>query len=273
MPTILDQIVAHKRQEVADRKTIVPVKLLERSLYFNSQPVSMRKYIQREDLNGIIAEFKRRSPSKGMLNAYAPVERTTIGYMQAGASALSVLTDSAFFGGKSEDLTSARKFNFCPILRKDFVIDEYQILEAKSIGADAILLIAAILTKEEVEQLGQFAHSLGLEVLLEVHDRAELERTVTPHVDLIGVNNRNLHDFTLSVETSKELAALIPAEFVKVSESGISSAETIMELRQYGFEGFLIGETFMKNSRPEKACAAFIDELKKLRSATPAFAI
>ncbi|GAB2535754.1 indole-3-glycerol phosphate synthase TrpC [Rufibacter soli] len=267
--TILDQIVAHKHLEVADRKNLVPTALLERSLYFNSQPVSLRKYVQRPDLNGIIAEYKRKSPSKGMLNAYAPVERTTIGYMQAGASALSVLTDTAFFGGKSEDLTTARKFNFCPILRKDFVVEEYQILEAKSIGADAILLIAAILTKEEVERLAQFAHSLQLEVLLEVHNREELERTLTPHVDLVGVNNRNLHDFSVSIDISKELASFIPNEFVKISESGLSEASSIIELRAYGYEGFLMGETFMRQTRPEKACAAFIDELKKLRQAQP----
>ncbi|MFC6999956.1 indole-3-glycerol phosphate synthase TrpC [Rufibacter roseus] len=271
--TILDNIVQTKRQEVADRKNVVPTALLERSLYFQSQPVSLRKYLQRPDLNGIIAEFKRKSPSKGIINAYAPVERTSIGYMQAGASALSVLTDNLYFGGKNEDLTTARKFNFCPILRKDFVLEEYQIIEAKSIGADAILLIAAILTKEEVDRLAQFAHSLGLEVLLEVHNQEELERTLTPHVDCIGVNNRNLHDFTLTVETSKQLAALIPNEFVKVSESGLSSAETIMELRQYGFEGFLMGETFMRTSRPEKACAALVEELNKLKQQQGSFSI
>lgn len=263
--TILDQIVEQKRLEVAERKSLVPVKSLERSIYFTSQPVSMRKYLQRPDLNGIIAEFKRRSPSKGMLNAYASVERTTIGYMQAGASALSVLTDTPFFGGKSEDLTTARKFNFCPIIRKDFTIDEYQIIEAKSIGADAILLIAAILTKAEVERFAQLAHSFGLEVLLEVHSQEELERTLTPHVDMIGVNNRNLHDFTVSLETSKQLASLIPQDFVKVSESGLSQPQSLVELRAHGFEGFLIGETFMRNSRPEKACSAFIEEVKKLR--------
>ncbi|WP_205503093.1 indole-3-glycerol phosphate synthase TrpC [Rufibacter psychrotolerans] len=271
--TILDKIIAHKRQEVADRKALVPTALLERSIYFNSQPVSLRKYVQRPDLNGIIAEYKRKSPSKGTINAYAPVERTSIGYMQAGASALSVLTDATFFGGKNEDLTTARKFNFCPILRKDFVVEEYQILEAKSIGADAILLIAAVLSKEEVDRLAQFAHSLGLEVLLEVHNQEELERALTPHVDLVGVNNRNLHDFTVSLETSRQLASLIPDEFVKVSESGLSEASSIVELRQYGFEGFLIGETFMRQPRPEKACAAFIEELKKLRQSQPAFSI
>ncbi|ALJ00422.1 indole-3-glycerol phosphate synthase TrpC [Rufibacter tibetensis] len=271
--TILDNIIAHKRKEVTDRKSLVPTALLERSIYFSSQPVSLRKYVQRPDLNGIIAEYKRKSPSKGTINAYAPVERTSIGYMQAGASALSILTDANFFGGKNEDLTTARKFNFCPILRKDFVVEEYQILEAKSIGADAILLIAAVLSKEEVSNLAQFAHSLGLEVLLEVHNREELERTVTPHVDLIGVNNRNLHDFSVSVQTSIDLAGFIPDEFVKVSESGLSEPATILELRQHGFEGFLMGEAFMRQSRPEKACHEFVEELKKLRAGAPTFSI
>lgn len=261
---ILNQIFTVKQKEVADKKSTVPTKLLERSLYFETKPVSLKKYLLREDLSGIIAEFKRKSPSLGVINAHAPVERTTIGYMQAGASALSVLTDTLFFGGKYEDLTTARNFNFCPILRKDFMIDEYQIVEAKSIGADVILLIAGILTPEEVSRLGAFAHSLGLEVLLEVHDREELERSICDEVDLIGVNNRNLKDFTLNVDTSRELAQLIPDKFVKVSESGISKPETILDLRNYGYRGFLMGEAFMKTSQPEKACAAFIQELKTL---------
>ncbi len=266
---ILEQIAAYKRQEVAERKALFPVKLLEQSIYFETQPVSFRKYLLREDLHGIIAEFKRKSPSLGVINAHASVERTTIGYMQAGASALSVLTDTQYFGGKNEDLTTARKFNFCPILRKDFIIDEYQIIEAKSIGADVILLIAGILETTAVQKLAAFAKSLGLEILLEVHDREELERTLTDQVDAIGVNNRNLKDFTVSINTSKELAALIPDTFVKVSESGIGQAETILDLRAYGYRGFLMGEAFMKTSRPEKTLAALIESLK---AANPAFA-
>lgn len=261
---ILDQIFAAKQKEVADKKSAVPAKLLEQSRYFETKPVSLKDYLLREDLSGIIAEFKRKSPSLGMINAQAPVEQTTTGYIQAGASALSVLTDTLFFGGKYEDLTTARTCNFCPILRKDFMIDEYQIVEAKSIGADVILLIAGILKPEEVSRLGAFAHSLGLEVLLEVHDREELERSICDQVDLIGVNNRNLKDFTLNVDTSRELAALIPDKFIKVSESGISKPETILDLRTYGYKGFLMGEAFMKTSQPEQACAAFIQELKAL---------
>jgi indole-3-glycerol phosphate synthase len=199
-----------------------------------------------------------------MINPYVAVERTSIGYMQAGASALSILTDTQFFGGKNEDLTLARKFNFCPILRKDFTIDEYQITEAKSIGADAILLIAAILSPMQIKTLAAFAKSLQLEVLLEVHDKEELEQGITPEVDAIGVNNRNLKDFTVDINLSKELSTAIPSQFVKVSESGISQAETVIELKSYGFQGFLMGETFMKNSRPEKTCAEFIEKVQSL---------
>ena len=263
--TILDTIVAHKRTEIASRRELVPVKLLETSLYFNAQPLSLRKYLLREGGSGLIAEFKRKSPSKGWINQYAPVERTTLGYMQAGAVALSILTDTEFFGGKNEDLTTARRFNFCPILRKDFVVDEYQILEAKSVGADAVLLIAAVLTPAEIDSLGRLARSLGLEVLLEVHDAEELARSANADaVDLIGVNNRNLHDFTVSLDTSLELAAAIPNEFVKVSESGISTAAAIGQLREVGYRGFLLGEAFMRHARPERACATLVQEIAAL---------
>lgn len=258
---ILAEITAYKRREVAERKELFPVKLLEQSIYFPTPPVSFRKYLLRDDLTGIIAEFKRKSPSLGVINAHASVERTTIGYMQAGAAALSVLTDTPFFGGKNDDLKTARKFNFCPILRKDFTIDEYQIIEAKAIGADVVLLIAGILTAAEVKTLAAFARSLGLEVLLEVHDRAELDRSLTDQVAAVGVNNRNLQDFTVNLDTSKELAELIPAQFVKVSESGISQPATVKDLRRYGYRGFLMGEAFMKTSRPEKTLAAFIEAL------------
>ncbi len=268
MSTILQTITAHKRKEVAARRELVPVKLLESSLYFKSQPLSLRQYLLRENGSGLIAEFKRKSPSKGWINQYAPVERTTLGYMQAGAAALSILTDAEFFGGKNEDLTTARRFNFCPIIRKDFVVDEYQILEAKSIGADAVLLIAAVLTPEEIKTLGSLARSLGLEVLLEVHDGEELARSVHAEaMDLVGVNNRNLHDFSLSLDTSLELAAAIPNEFVKVSESGISTAASIGQLREVGYRGFLLGEAFMRSARPERACATLVQEIAALSKA------
>lgn len=270
--TILQTIVAHKRKEVAARQELVPVKLLESSLYFQSKPLSLRQYLLRENSSGLIAEFKRKSPSKGWINQYASVERTTLGYMQAGAAGLSILTDGEFFGGKNEDLTTARRINFCPILRKDFVVGEYQILEAKSIGADAVLLIAAVLTPEEIHTLGALARSLGLEVLLEVHDGEELARSAdTAAVDLIGVNNRNLHDFSLSLDTSMELAAAIPNEFLKVSESGISTAAAIGQLREVGYQGFLLGEAFMRDARPERACGALVQELAALPKAAVTF--
>lgn len=260
---ILDQIIEHKRKEVSERKEIYPIKFLEQSIFFGSQPVSLRKYIQREDKSGIIAEIKRKSPSKGIINSYISVERTSIGYMQAGASALSVLTDKNFFGGSNEDLTTARKYNFCPILRKDFTIEEYQIVEAKSIGADAILLIAAVLDASRLKALAGFAHSFGLEVLLEVHNEEELKQSVDAGADLIGVNNRDLKTFQLSIEVSKRLASLIPNSVTKVSESGIESVQAILELKTYGYEGFLMGQNFMQHSRPESACKEFIDDLKK----------
>ena len=260
---ILDEIVEFKRKEVEERKSLYPVKLLEKSIYFATQPVSMKKYIQRDDLTGIIAEFKRRSPSKGIINAHASVERTSIGYMQAGASALSVLTDKNFFGGSNEDLMTARKFNFCPIIRKDFTIDDYQVVEAKSIGADAILLIAAVLEPKRAKELAALAHSFGMEVLLEVHDETELKANLEAGADMIGVNNRNLKTFEVSIDISKRLAPLIPSSAVKVSESGISSPDTIIELRKYGYEGFLMGENFMKHSRPDKAAMDFVEELKR----------
>jgi indole-3-glycerol phosphate synthase len=265
---ILDQIIAHKKKEVSDNRGFYPVKLLEQSIFFSSPTVSLRKYIQREDKTGIIAEFKRKSPSRGIINPYASVERTTIGYMQAGASALSVLTDKHFFGGSNEDLKTVRKYNFCPVLRKDFTVDEYQIIEAKSIGADAILLIAAVLDPSETKKLTAFAHSLGLEVLLEVHDEQELKANLDSDADLVGVNNRNLKTLEVSIETSKRLADIIPDGVTGVSESGISSPDTIIELRKYGYQGFLIGENFMRHSRPEEEAKVFMDELR-LKSLKP----
>ncbi|MDQ3047898.1 MAG: indole-3-glycerol phosphate synthase TrpC [Bacteroidota bacterium] len=256
---ILDTIIAHKQKEVAERKSLYPVKLLERSVHFNSPVVSFRKYLLREDMNGIIAEFKRKSPSKGMISKYADVERTSIGYMQAGASALSILTDAEFFGGKNEDLTTARKFNYCPILRKDFIIDEYQVIEARSIGADVIL------DPKQVKDLAAFAKSMGMEVLLEIREEAELNR-INDQVDAVGVNNRNLKDFSVNVSQSFQLAKHIPDEFIKISESGLDRPETIIELREAGYKGFLMGEKFMKHSRPEIACSSFIKELNLLRN-------
>jgi indole-3-glycerol phosphate synthase len=261
---ILEEILNYKAKEVAERKELYPLRLLEKSIYFDSPCVSMKKYLLRPDKSGVIAEIKRKSPSKGVINPNVSIERTSIGYMQAGASALSILTDQKFFGGSSQDLTEARKFNFCPILRKDFIVDEYQVIESKSIGADVILLIAAALDPKKLKELCSMAHSLGLEVLLEVHNEKEMTDSLSATADLIGVNNRNLKTFELSVDTSRKLAAMIPSSMVKVSESGIDSPETIVDLRKHGFRGFLIGQTFMQHSRPEKAAMDFIKELRQL---------
>lgn len=264
---ILEKIIADKYREVAEKSSILPVKLLEQSMYFEGKVVSMKKYVTNPEKSGIIAEFKRKSPSKGMINGSASVEKVSIGYMQAGASALSILTDKEYFGGANEDLKIARKFNYCPIIRKDFIVDEYQIIEAKSIGADCILLIAAALEPTKLKSLAAFAKSLGLEVLMEVHDGEELERSLCDDLDLVGVNNRNLKTFEVSVDTSLALVNQIPNAFVKVSESGISDPKVMVELKKAGFDGFLIGENFMKSARPEQAAYNFIKEYRKLLAA------
>lgn len=263
---ILDKIVVHKGKEIQERKELYPVKLLEQSIFFSSDCVSLSDYVKRKDKHGIIAEIKRRSPSKGAINPYVSIEATSIGYMQAGASALSILTDTHFFGGKNEDLSSAREMNFCPILRKDFVLEEYQIIEAKSLGADAILLIAAILEPKQLKSLAQFAHSLGLETLMEIHELDELQQHMNEYVDLIGVNNRNLKTFEVHLETGMELVQHIPSEFTRIAESGIHEPEDVMRLKETGFNGFLIGERFMKHAVPHKACTQFIEKLNSLKA-------
>lgn len=257
---ILEKIVAHKKDEVKEKKRLYPVALLEKSIHFEAPTVSLSKYLQRPDLSGIIAEFKRKSPSKPNINQYANVEEVTMNYMQAGASALSVLTDKSFFGGSNEDLSTARKYNFCPILRKDFIIDEYQIIEARSIGADAILLIAEILTKDEIEIFTGTAKSLGLEILMELHDEDQIAK-YHDDIDCIGVNNRDLKTFKTDINFSKDLYPQLPSHPVKVSESGISTPEQINELKSVGYQGFLIGEAFMKTSDPGKAATEFIKSI------------
>jgi indole-3-glycerol phosphate synthase len=263
---ILDQIIEFKRKEVAERKALCPIKVLEQSPGFSLPVNSLKASLLRPDKTGIIAEIKRKSPSKGVINANVSIERTSVGYVEAGASALSILTDMKFFGGSNEDLLTARKLNSCPILRKEFVIDPYQIVEAKSIGADAILLIAAVLSTKEIVSFTELAHSLGLEVLLEVHDETELKNNAAAGVDVIGVNNRDLKTFRVGIETSKRLASLIPSDVIKISESGIASIEAIVELKTFGFKGFLMGQTFMQNSRPEHAAMEFMNELKRVES-------
>ncbi len=263
--TILEEIVAFKKREIAERRELVPVKKLELSGHFNAPAVSLVNYLKRPDKVGIIAEIKRRSPSRGMLNEYISVEQLSIGYMQAGASALSVLTDTKYFGGSNDDLTTARKFNYCPILRKDFIVDEYQIVEARAIGADAILLIAAILSAEQIKVFSALAASLGLETVLEIHGVEELPQDMND-IGILGVNNRDLKDFTTDVNRSFEIAGKLPGGLTKISESGLNDAETILALKQAGFDGFLIGESFMRNSRPEEACAALAQKLQTAKN-------
>ncbi len=257
---VLQKIIAHKRLEVAEQQAKTPIAELEKSPLFERPCLSLSAALRKPDMAGIIAEHKRKSPSKGIINGNVTVEEVTTGYVRAGASALSLLTDEQFFGGNNEDLLIARGLNEVPILRKDFTIGEYQILEAKAIGADAILLIAAVLTPAEVRQLSAFARSLGLETLLEIHDHSELGH-ICDTVDAVGVNNRNLADFTVDVRRSLELAPHIPQEFVKVSESGLSDPTALLELRAAGFQGFLIGERFMKMDRPGEACEDFIHRI------------
>lgn len=258
---ILDKIVLRKKEEVANAKQLVSVKDLEKSIHFKRNPYSFKGFLLAENRTGIISEFKRRSPSKGLINGTADVAEVTKAYNAAGASALSVLTDVDFFGGKADDLLAARAANEIPILRKDFMIDEYQILEAKAWGADIILLIAAILTPKQIIDFGTFAQNLGLNVLLEVHNQEELERSICPNLDAIGVNNRNLADFTVDIQTSFDLVNKIPDQFLKISESAISDPATIRDLKSAGFNGFLIGENFMKTDNPGLAIKEFVTKI------------
>ena len=263
--TMLDEIISFKKGEVSECKELYPSKLLEKSVCFESDTVSFKSSICRKDLSGIIAEFKRKSPSRGNINEYAKVEPISIGYMQAGAVALSILTDEHFFGGFLSDLSEARKFNNCPILRKDFIIDEYQIIESKSIGTDVILLIAAALTEDQVKSLSALAKSLGMEVLLEVRSKEELDRCMNENIDVVGVNNRDLASFTVDIEISLKMLEHIPSGVTKISESGISDPKIAHSLQEAGYDGLLMGERFMKSSKPDLACAEFIKELKELR--------
>jgi len=256
----LNKIIQQKKKHVEEVSELYPIKLLEKSIYYNSKTVSLKDYVIRNDKSGIIAEIKKKSPSKGIINNFIDIEKVSIGYMQAGASAISVLTDEPFFGGKNEDLIKARNHNFCPILRKDFIISEYQIIESRSIGADAILLIAAVLTKEEINQFTSLSHSLGMEVLLEIHSIEELEK-ISSSNNIIGINNRNLGSLAIDKNNSLSLFPYIKTFEVKISESGIETPDDVNLLRSIGFNGFLIGSKFMKHSQPHVACKQFIDEL------------
>tara|TARA_R110001632_G_scaffold232806_1_gene374664 strand:+ start:17349 stop:18134 length:786 start_codon:yes stop_codon:yes gene_type:complete len=260
--TILDKIVAFKKKEITKIKADVPVKKLVESPLFQREPLSLRKSLMQAGSTGIIAEFKRQSPSKGIINDTATIEEVTNGYLDANVAAQSILTDTSFFGGTMVDLMKARTINTSkPILRKDFIVDGFQIVEAKAIGADVILLIASYLTKEELKNYGNLAEDLGMEVLYEVHTQEDLDKIELSN-KIIGINNRNLKTFEVDLEHSINLANQIPDDCVKVSESGLSDPRIVTGLKEYGFKGFLIGENFMKTDNPGEACESFISQIR-----------
>lgn len=260
MKNILDKIIEHKKIEVAQRKQERSATELMQSKGFDRNTISLKSSLLDKSKTGIIAEFKRQSPSKGIINATAGVADVTSAYTQNGASCLSVLTDQKFFGGNLEDLKIARK-NDIPILRKDFMIDEYQILEARAFGADVILLIAACLSPRRVKELAAYAKKLSLEVLLEIHGDDELSR-VCDEVDLVGVNNRNLKTFEVDIENSIRLLNILPKDKIAIAESGIDNVMVVKQLRAAGFSGFLIGENFMKSENPGEAFKNYTQQLK-----------
>lgn len=257
MKDILEEIIAYKRIEVAAQKEAVSIEQLIRLCDFDASRISMKASLAASP-TGIIAEFKRRSPSKGWIKQEADAALIPPAYEQAGAAALSILTDEKFFGGSLKDIQVARPLVKLPILRKDFIIDEYQLYQAKAVGSNAVLLIAACLTPDECKTLTRKAHDLGLEVLLETHSESELAY-ITPDIDMVGVNNRNLGTFHTDVQNSFRMAELLPADMLKVSESGISHPDTVLQLREAGFRGFLIGETFMKTEVPGEALRQLIN--------------
>ncbi|WP_088323294.1 indole-3-glycerol phosphate synthase TrpC [Polaribacter tangerinus] len=261
--TILDKIVAFKKTEIAKIKAEVPVKKLVESPNFNRTVFSLKKSLLEVGSTGIIAEFKRQSPSKGVINDTATIAAVTNGYLDANVAAQSILTDTSFFGGSMADLMEARVINQQkPILRKDFIVDGFQIVEAKAIGADVILLIASCLTEKELKNYGNLAEDLGLEVLYEVHTQEDLDKINDLDEKIIGINNRNLKTFEVDLEHSIKLANQIPDSSLKVSESGISDPRIITGLKEYGFQGFLIGENFMKSENPGEACMEFISQIR-----------
>ena len=260
MKNILEEIVSYKREEIRRKKLDKPVQVLEKSPDFHREIFSMKAFLRNPEKTGIIAEFKKKSPSKGIINERASVKSVTAAYARHGASAISVLTDGPSFGGSSEDLKEAR-FNTLPILRKDFILDPYQLAESRAMGADSILLIAACLQEHETRYLAAKAHDLGLEVLLEIHEENELDH-LCEEVDVVGINNRDLKTFSVDIERSIRLAACLPANKVRIAESGIHDIETILYLKKAGFDGFLIGEQFMKTADPAIAFASFTGQLK-----------
>lgn len=257
---ILDKIIAQKKEEVKRQKAKVKISDLQESAFYNRNTFSLKQFLLDETKTGIIAEFKRKSPSKGIINDTADAVEVTKAYADNGASCLSVLTDELFFGGSTADLQKARVNNI-PILRKDFIIDEYQVTEARAMGADVILLIAACLTPRRVKELAQFAKNLQLEVLLEIHNEDELQH-ICDETEIVGINNRDLKTFTVDINRSLELGKKIPAGKIKIAESGINNIDTICTFKQAGFKGFLIGENFMKAPDPTIAFADFVQKFK-----------
>jgi indole-3-glycerol phosphate synthase len=258
--TILDKIIEHKRKELALLTSAISVKDLETRVHFERETISMSDFLHDKNKTGIIAEFKRKSPSKGTINSVSSVAEVASGYFREGASGVSVLTDAHFFGGSTADLISARNKSFFPILRKDFIINEFQVIESKSAGADALLLIAAVLDDHDILKLSRLARSLGMEVLLEIHEPDELDK-VNEYVNIIGINNRDLKTFEVNADISVRIAENIPKGFLKISESGISSPQTIKKLKNVGYNGFLIGERFMCTTDPVKAFSEFVKDL------------
>ena len=264
MMNILENIIAKKKIEVAKKKQKTPISELEKMPFFQNKTLSFKEFLLRKDKTGIIAEFKRRSPSKGIINNSSFTIDVTKDYVKHGASAVSVLTDEEFFGGSLKDLIDAR-VNEIPLLRKDFIIDKYQLIESKAYGADIILLIAACLTKDEVKSLANFAKNIGLNVLLEIHNEDELKH-ICDDIDVVGINNRDLKSFKVDINRSIELCKKIPGDRMKISESGIDDVRTIQHLKQNGFSGFLIGEKFMKEPDPGNAFENFVKEMKEFQN-------
>ena len=258
---ILDKIVRDKKLEVDKLSSNSSIKELESSRLFSRQCISLKDSILKST-GGIICEFKRRSPSNNNINYKSNVSEVVKGYQKAGAAGLSILTNKQYFDGDIKDIVEIRDISSIPILRKEFIISEYQIIEAKSIGSDAILLIASILSKEEIKNYSLLAKNIGLEVLFEIHDAEELEKISGDNIDIIGVNNRNLDTLEIDLQNSVDLYNKIPNSFVKISESGISEVESILKLREVGYQGFLIGENFMKTDDPFESAYNFIKKVK-----------
>jgi indole-3-glycerol phosphate synthase len=261
--TILDEIINNRRAEVLKQKQEIPLSEIEAGIDSRITRNSLSGILLSPGSSGIIAEFKRRSPSKGIINESVSAETVTRAYADAGVSGLSVLTEKRYFGGSAADFIATRNANlFTPLLRKDFIVDQYQVYESRLLKADVILLIAAVLTKPEISRFTSIAHELGMEVLLELHDESEIEK-IDHAVDMIGINNRNLKDFKVDLDRSLKLLDRLTANAVKISESGISDPETVDLLRSRGFQGFLVGENFMKSEAPGAACLEFISMLKR----------